>query len=98
MPEDSAPESGFRSIGEIARNMLAGMQKCCSPATGYGKEIDGRRGVTSTRDGLTATLSQEDKRMTALAEYKPIRLGTIGEHSENFPASDAAPEGQEGGE
>ena len=98
MPEDSAPESGFRSIGEIARDMLSGMQKCCSPATVYGKELRVERVLPAPAPTLTATLSNEDKRMTALAEYKPIRLGTIGEHSENFPASDAAPEGQEGGE
>ena len=96
MPEDSAPESRFRSIGEIARDMLSGMQKCCSPASGYGKEIDGRRGVTSTRDGLTETRLIGASEMTALADYKPIRLGTIGEHSENFPAQ-AAPSDLGGG-
>lgn len=62
MPEDSAPESGPRSIGEIARNMLAGMQKCCSPATGYGKKEAAAEGASNTCDGLTETLSRRDKR------------------------------------
>ena len=88
MPDD-APISGFRSIGEIARNVVGGLQKSCSQATVYGKELRVERVLPAPAPTLTATLSQEDKRMTALAEYKPIRLGTIGEHSENFPASDA---------
>ena len=55
MPEDSAPESGFRSIGEIARDMLSGMQKCCSPATGYGKKEAAVEVLGTTHDGLTET-------------------------------------------
>lgn len=96
MPEDSAPESGFRSIGEIARNMLAGMQKCCSPATGYGKKEAAVEVLGTTNDGLTETRLIGASEMTALADYKPIRLGTIGEHSENFPAQ-AAPSDLGGG-
>ncbi len=86
MPEDSAPESGFRSIGEIARDMLSGIQKCCSPATGYGKKEAAAEVLGTTHDGLTETALWKESTMTALADYKPIRLGTIGEHSENFPA------------
>lgn len=62
MPEDRDPEFGFRSIGEIARNMLAGMQKCCSPASGYDKKEAAAEGATNTCDGLTETLSRRDKR------------------------------------
>lgn len=89
MPEDSAPESRFRSIGEIAQDMLSGMQKCCSQATGYGKKEAAAEGATNTCDGLTETRLIGASEMTALTDYKPIRLGTIGEHSENFPASPA---------
>ena len=84
MPEDSAPESRFRSIGEIAQDMLSGMQKCCSPASGYGKEIDGRRGVTSTRDGLTETRLIGASEMTALPNDTGVHAPDQSEHDSNW--------------
>lgn len=84
MPEDSAPESRFRSIGEIAQDMLSGMQKCRSPASGYDKKEAAAEVLGTTCDGLTETALWKESTMTALADYNPIRLGTIGEHSENM--------------
>ena len=95
---DDAPISGFRSIGEIAPGSTGYAGKCCATEISYARKYAAVEVLGTTHDGLTETRLIGASEMTALADYKPIRLGTIGEHSENFPASDAAPEGQEGGE
>lgn len=82
MPDDSASETGFRSIGEVAGLLVADMQKDCAPPIGYGRKDAAAEGVGSTRDGLTETLSQEDRRMTAdrptIAESRPKSIGNRG--------------------
>lgn len=84
MPEDSAPESGFRSIGEIARNMLAVMQKCCSQAIGYGKKEAAVEVLGTTNDGLTETRLIGASEMTALPNDTGVHAPDQSEHDSNW--------------